>query len=51
MPAGTVLLDTGEAVARQTERLLSAAGLLGGGHGHLTLATSGAPQQVKTTIE
>jgi glutamate racemase len=23
MPAGTVLLDTGEAVARQTERLLS----------------------------
>jgi glutamate racemase len=28
MPAGTVLLDTGEAVARQTERLLAAAGLL-----------------------
>lgn len=51
MPAGTVLLDTGEAVARQTERLLSAAGLLGGGHGQLTLATSGAPQQVKTTID
>ena len=51
MPAGTVLLDTGEAVARQTERLLSAAGLLGGGHGHLTLATSGAPQQVKATVD
>ena len=51
MPAGTVLLDTGEAVARQLERRLAADGLLGGGHGRLTLATSGAPQQVVATVD
>lgn len=50
MPTGTVQLDTGEAVARQLERLLAAGGLLGGGHGRLTLATSGAPQQVAATV-
>ncbi len=50
MPAGTVLLDTGEAVARQTERLLVSSGLLGGGKGRLTVATSGAPQQVTATV-
>lgn len=51
MPPGTILLDTGEAVAKQTERLLSAAGLLGGGRGQLVLATSGAPQQVTATVD
>lgn len=51
MPAGTTLLDTGAAVARQLERRLAADGLLGGGHGHLTLATSGAPQQVTATVD
>lgn len=51
MPAGTVLLDTGEPVARQLERLLSSANLLGGGQGQLTLATSGAPQQVSVTVD
>lgn len=51
MPAGTVLLDTGEPVARQLERLLSSASLLGGGQGQLTLATSGAPQQVSVTVD
>lgn len=50
MPAGSVLLDTGAAVARQTERLLGGAGLLGGGEGLLTVATSGAPQQVTATV-
>ena len=51
MPAGTALLDTGEAVARQLDRLLTAAGLHGGGHGRLTVATSGAPQQVGATVD
>ena len=51
MPAGVTLLDTGEAVARQLERLLAAGGLLGGGHGRLTLATSGAPLTVTTTVD
>lgn len=51
MPAGTALLDTGEPVARQLDRLLTAAGLQGGGHGRLTLATSGAPQQVTATVD
>lgn len=51
MPAGTVLLDTGEAVARQLERRLAAAGSLGGGHGRLSLATSGAPQPVSATVD
>lgn len=51
LPAGTTLLDTGEAVARQLERLLAAGGLLGGGHGRLTVATSGAPQAVGATVD
>ena len=49
MPPGTALLDTGEAVARQLERLLAAGGLLGGGRGGLTVATSGAPLAVAAT--
>lgn len=51
MPAGTRLLDTGEPVARQLERLLVAGGLLGGGSGRLRMATSGAPQHVIATVE
>lgn len=51
LPAGVVLLDTGEAVARQLDRLLAAANLLGGGSGQLRLATSGAPQAVGVTID
>lgn len=51
MPAGTVLLDTGEAVARQLERLLAAAQLLGGGQGRLSVATSGAPLAVSATVD
>lgn len=51
MPAGTVLLDTGEPVARQLERLLAAGNLLGGGEGRLTVATSGAPASVIATVD
>lgn len=51
LPAGTRLLDTGEAVARQLERLLAAGNLLGGGGGHLTVATSGAPASVGATVD
>ncbi|WP_295007894.1 glutamate racemase [uncultured Dechloromonas sp.] len=51
LPDGATLLDTGEAVARQLERLLAAGGLLGGGSGCLSLATSGAPQQVAATVD
>ena len=51
MPAGTAFLDTGEAVARQLDRLLAAGGLLGGGNGRLSMATSGAPQQVSATVD
>lgn len=51
MPVGTTLLDTGEAVARQLERLLVHGGLLGGGHGRLQLSTSGAPQAVQCTVD
>lgn len=50
LPDGVTLLDTGEAVARQLERRLAAAGLLGGGTGHLTVASSGAPAQVGATV-
>ncbi|MDR1995821.1 glutamate racemase [Azonexus sp.] len=50
LPAGVTLLDTGEAVARQLERRLAAAGLLGGGHGRLTVASSGMPAQVEATV-
>lgn len=46
---GTAILDTGDAVARQLERLLAAGNLLGGGAGRLTVATSGAPQVVGAT--
>ncbi|MGE5470664.1 MAG: glutamate racemase [Bacteroidota bacterium] len=51
MPAGAALLDTGEPVARQLERLLAAGNLLGGGQGRLTLATSGAPATVMATVD
>src|SRR5574343_1985946 len=50
MPAGTTLLDTGEPVARQLERLLAAGGLLGGGEGRLSMATSGDPLAVNATV-
>ena len=51
MPAGVTLLDTGEPVARQLERLLAAGGLIGGGQGRLTVATSGAPVAVTATVD
>lgn len=51
MPPGVNLIDTGEAVARQLERLLASTGLLGGGHGRLTVATSGAPLAVSATVD
>jgi glutamate racemase len=51
MPAGATLLDTGEPVARQLERLLAAGNLLGGGTGRLTVATSGAPASVVATVD
>ncbi len=55
LQAGVNLLDTGEAVARQLERLLGASHLLGGattsGHGRLVVATSGSPKQVITTVD
>lgn len=51
MPPGVTLLDTGEPVARQLERLLSAANLIGGGSGQLRVATSGAPNQVVATVD
>lgn len=50
LPAGVRLIDTGEAVARQLERLLAAGQLLGGGEGRLTLATSGTPAAVRETV-
>ena len=50
MPAGIHLLDTGEPVARQLVRLLKISGLLGGGRGQLTIATSGAPNKVNATV-
>ena len=51
MPPGVTLLDTGEPVARQLERLLSATNLIGGGSGQLRVATSGAPNQVVATVD
>lgn len=51
LPSPAKLLDTGEPVARQLERLLLAGGLLGGGHGRLNVATSGAPTAVSATID
>ncbi|HJW27399.1 MAG TPA: glutamate racemase [Rhodocyclaceae bacterium] len=50
LPAGVSVIDTGEAVARQLERLLAAGELLGGGEGRLAVATSGAPATVRETI-
>ena len=50
LPQAVSLLDTGEAVARQLERILTTAGLLGGGHGGLRVATSGAPQVVREKV-
>jgi glutamate racemase len=49
LPDGVRLVDTGEAVARQLERLLAAGQLLGG-QGRLILATSGAPATVRATV-
>ena len=51
MPPGVTLLDTGEPVARQLERLLSATNLIGGGSGQLRVATSGAPNKVVATVD
>ena len=51
LPPGVRLLDTGEAIARQLERMLTAGRLLGGGNGQLQLATSGAALMVKATVE
>ena len=51
LPPTTKLLDTGEAVARQLERLLAAAGLLGGGRAQWALATSGSPLHVAATVD
>lgn len=51
MPPGVTLLDTGEPVARQLERLLSATNLIGGGSGQLRVATSGAPNKVIATVD
>ncbi len=50
LPTGTTVIDTGEAVARQVERRLAADGTLGGGFGHLAIATSGAPATVSATV-
>lgn len=49
LPAGARILDTGEAVARQLERLLAAASRFGG-EGRLAIATSGAPAGVADTV-
>lgn len=48
---GVQLLDTGEAVARQLERLLTGSGGLGGGRGQLRLAASGAVDRVASTVD
>lgn len=51
LPAGVQILDTGEAVARQLERMLHAHAVPGGGSGRITLATSGAPAAVRPTVD
>jgi glutamate racemase len=51
LPPGTILLDSGDAVAKQLERLLAAGDLLGGGSGRLSMATSGVPQQAIVTVD
>lgn len=50
LPAGVRIVDTGEAVARQLERLLHAGCRLGGGRGRLAVLTSGAPLAVRETV-
>ena len=50
LPKETQLIDTGEAVARQLERVLRSAGLRGDGQGRLSLASSGAVAQVEETV-
>lgn len=50
LPDGVLLVDTGEAVARQLERLLAAGECLGGGAGRLCIATSGTPAAVGETV-
>lgn len=50
LPVGVRLIDTGEAVARQLERLLTAGNRLGGGEGRLCVATSGTPAAVGETV-
>ena len=50
LPTGTTVIDTGEAIARQEDRRLAADGTLGGGIGHLAIATSGAPATVSATV-
>lgn len=50
LPEGTRLIDTGEAVARQLERVLQSSDLRGGGQGRLTLASSGPVAQVEETV-
>lgn len=51
LPDGVDILDTGEALARQLERLLLGHGLVGGGSGRVALATSGAPAAVRATVD
>lgn len=52
LPAGGVqLIDTGDAVARQLERLLHLGGLQGGGKGGLNVMTSGSPAAVSATVD
>ncbi|MDR2164059.1 MAG: glutamate racemase [Zoogloeaceae bacterium] len=49
LPGNAVIVDTGEAVARQVERRLQGE-RLPGGYGQLRIATSGNPRQVHETI-
>lgn len=49
LPDGVRIIDTGEAVARQLERLLTAGCRLGGA-GRLAVVTSGAPGSVAETV-
>lgn len=51
LPTGVRLLDTGEPVARQLDRLLTTENLLGGGEGRFSVATSGAPATVIATVK
>lgn len=51
LPAGTYLLDTGAAVARQLARRLQAEGCAGGGQGRLLAAASVDPVTVAAKLE